>query len=256
MYSLDINFLNDREERQVEFKPQAARVDRGDQRPLFIGLAVAIATLAGLGGYWLILQSQIKELRAEEMRLAGELSELQSKLQAVANVQAQIDLIQAEIGAFVSVFNQIRPWSALLQDLRDTVPTRIQVETLTQIEGVVAEGQPEGALSAGGIEIRGQACAFDDVNDFLLVLQRSPLLEGETVQLVDARLQDEVLDPSEDGGCPGAPSNDPFNLVDYTVRSNITSKSASELLGTLESEGAVGLVSRLRVLEDTGVIQP
>ncbi|MCG8367580.1 MAG: PilN domain-containing protein, partial [Pseudanabaenales cyanobacterium] len=128
--------------------------------------------------------------------------------------------------------------------------------TLTQIEGVVAEGQPEGALSAGGIEIRGQACAFDDVNDFLLVLQRSPLLEGETVQLVDARLQDEVLDPSEDGGCPGAPSNDPFNLVDYTVRSDITSKSASELLGTLESEGAVGLVSRLRVLEDTGVIQP
>ena len=256
MYSLDINFLNDREERQVEFKPQAASVDRGDMRPLYIGLAVGIAALAGIGGYWLVLQNNIKQLRAEEAVLDTELSELQSKLQEVATVQAQIDLIQAEIGAFVAVFNQIRPWSALLQDMRDTVPRRIQVETLTQTEGVTAEGQPEAAASVGGIELRGKACSFDDVNDFLLVLQRSPLLEGDTVQLVDATLLDEILDPSEDGSCPGAPSTDPFNLVDYTVRANITSKSASELIGTLESEGAVGLVSRLRALEDTGVIQP
>ena len=123
MYSLDINFLNDREERQVEFRPQPTRVDRGDQTPLFIGLAVGVAALAGLGGYWLILQNDIRRLAAEEAELDAQLSELQSKLQEVAVVESQIRQIQDENNAFIAVFNQIRPWSALLQELRDTVPT-------------------------------------------------------------------------------------------------------------------------------------
>ena len=256
MYSLDINFLNDREERPVEFRPQAARVERGDQWPLFVGLAVAVAALAGVGGYWLILQNDIRRLQAEEAELATELSALQSKLQEVAVVQSQIDQIQAENNAFVAVFNQILPWSAMLQDMRNTIPTRVQIETLTQTPGVYPENQPESVTAAGGMEIKGKACTFDDVNDFILVMQRSSLLDSETVALVNSQLQQEQLDPMVTGSCPGSIGDSPFSLVEYTVRSNLTSKTASELIGTLESEGAVGLVTRLRALEDTGVIQP
>ncbi|NJO42588.1 MAG: hypothetical protein HC865_18720 [Cyanobacteria bacterium RU_5_0] len=60
MYSLDINFLNDRTERPSEAGlGRAARIQRESPRPIYFGIAVAIASLALVGGAWLFCKIRI-----------------------------------------------------------------------------------------------------------------------------------------------------------------------------------------------------
>jgi type IV pilus assembly protein PilN len=201
MYGLDINFLKDREIRPVE---QAAAVGSaaptGDRRPLYIGLFVGVAALAMVGGYWLLLQQQLRTLAAQESDLDAQITAIEGQIQEIENIRAQIALVDAENQAFANVFNQIRPWSAILQELRQRTPNGIQLGTVRQTAGVVPPDTPEGqAPGAGGIEILGTACDFDDINDFVLVLQRSPLLDSETVVIDNSSRQDEVQNPEEVG---------------------------------------------------------
>jgi len=254
MYSLDINFLNDREERPLDLPPQAQAGAPGERRPLYIGAVVGLAALALMGGYWAVLQHQIRQLEARDAELDREIAALQSQLQQISSIQAQVDLVQAENQAIVSQVDKIRPWSALLQDIRDRIPARVQITEMSQTAGQTPEGD-ESAPAAGGIEIVGQACSFDDVNDFVLVLQQSRLLDGNTVQLVDSQRQDQPL-PREDGTCPNAPAGSFTFLVDYTIQANMTGLPASQLVEELASQGTVGLVSRIRALRETGVLQP
>lgn len=256
MYSLDVNFLKDREIRPVA----AARGARpaapvGDRRPLLFGLVGALVILALLAGYWLVLKRQVAQLAERNAELDAELADIQRKLAELSGVQAQIDAIQAENGAFINVFNQIVPWSALLQDIRDRTPTRIQLESIEQTAGETPANEPDATPPiAGGIEITGIGCSFDDINDFALVLQGSPLLEANTVNITDATKQSELLDPNTEGTCPGTPAGQPEFLVDYTIQANITNTPSSELIEELERRGAVGLVARLRALRETGAL--
>jgi type IV pilus assembly protein PilN len=86
-------------------------------------------------------------------------------------------------------------------------------------------------------------------------LQRSPLLNPASVAIERAEQQAEILDPLVQGRCPGTPVDAPSYLVDYTLRANLTDTPASELIEELEQQGAVGLVTRLRALRDTGVLE-
>lgn len=256
MYSLDINFLNDREDRTVEVRQtqRAAVVPVGDRRPQLFGLAAGLAAVALMGGYWLVLRNQVSQLQARSAELDQEIAQVQSQLQELSSLQAQIDAVQAEIQAFVSIFDQILPWSALLQDLRNNTPGRVQIETLEQTAGDTLTDQ-SGAEPppAGGIELTGKACSFNDINDFMLLLQRSPLLDANSVQLLQSQRPDEPL-PPEEGSCPGTPPGTPVFLVDYTIRANLTPTPSTELVEELENRGTVGLVSRLRALRQTGVL--
>ncbi|MEB3338554.1 MAG: fimbrial protein, partial [Leptolyngbyaceae bacterium] len=70
MYSLDINFLNDREgQATVAAKPTRASVPMGEQVPLMIGLAVAIALPALAGGVWFFFQIRVTSLEAQQQEL-------------------------------------------------------------------------------------------------------------------------------------------------------------------------------------------
>ncbi|NJN03362.1 MAG: pilus assembly protein PilN [Leptolyngbyaceae cyanobacterium RM1_1_2] len=257
MYGIDVNFLNDREVRPAEVKARSVQATPvGDRRPLYVGLAVALVALTGVGGYWLALQQQIRQMQARESELDAQISELQSQVQEVNAIQSQIGIVEAENQAIVTLINKIVPWSSLLRELQNRIPERIQVESLSQTGGAPPPNEPEAAPPpAGGIEIQGQACSFDDVNDFVLLLQRSGLLDGETVQLTGANLQEDPL-PAEDGRCPGSPANQRESLVDYTVRANITSLPATDLIEEFNRNGTVGLVSRIDAIRETGVTEP
>jgi type IV pilus assembly protein PilN len=260
MYSLDINFLKDREPRVYDSKPKARGGGGGaapaDRRPLIYGLFGALIPLGLVGVYWLVSQGQLRQLQARRVTLDGELAQIQAQLTEIGGIQGQISAVQAENSAFVSVFNQIVPWSALLEDIRDRTPTRVQITTITQDGGNPSAIDPAVVPpTAGGVVIEGVACSFDDINDFALVLQRSPLLEASSVAITESEQQDELLDPLVDGRCPGTPPNVPSYLVDYTLRANITDTPAAELIDELERQGAVGLVARLRALRETGVIE-
>lgn len=261
MYGLDVNFLKDREIRPVELAPTQRRAaPSGSRLPLFLGLLVAVAALGLVGGYWFLLQEQIRRLEAREVDLDAEISEIQDRLQAIETVEAQIELVRQENQAFVNVFNQIRPWSAFLKELRDRTPPRIQITSVSQTAGTpvptsAVEGEEDPPPSTGGVGITGVACSFDDVNDFMLTLQRSPLLEASSVAIASAQVQGDLLDPEVDGVCPDSPVGRPEILVDFTLEGNFTDVPSADLLDILDRQGAVGLATRIRALRDSGVIE-
>ncbi len=258
MYGLDINFLNDREDRVFEAKPQRrSAAPAGDRRPLIFGLLAAVVPLALVGAFWVVTRGQVAQLQTRNAELDAELAELQSQLQEASGIQAQIDAIQAENNAFVAIFNEIVPWSAVLQDIRNRTPARVQITDLSQTGGSASAIEPEATTppQAGGIAVSGVACSYDDVNDFALVLQRSPLLQSASVTIESAQQQNELLDPETEGSCPGTPVGEPNFLVDYTINANLTDTPAAQLIDELERQGNVGLVTRLRALRETGVIE-
>ena len=122
MYSPDINFLKDREVRVYDTKAKG-RAGGGaapsDQRPLIYGLLGALVPIGLAGGFWLVSQGQAKQLQVRKATLETELTDIQTQLAAMGGLQGQIDAVKAENSAFAGVFNEIVPWSALLEDLRD-----------------------------------------------------------------------------------------------------------------------------------------
>ncbi len=261
MYSIDINFLNDREERP-EVASGAAPIVRqqstADRTPITIGLGVLIAALAGVGGYFGWLKYDESRMLKQQAELDSQLTELQAKLAQVDRIKAETEAARSESRALAGVFTKIRPWSAIVKDIQNRIPTRTQLTQVSQTGGEAVpleDGGEPVTPEAGGISIDGTACSFDDVNDFVLTLKNSPFLESETVKLTTSNLGAEVL-----GRCPGeAQRDEPTELVNYTIAGNIKSVSTEQfdrLLAELENQQAsVGLSSRLKALLETGVLQ-
>lgn len=264
MHSLDINFLNDRAERPAVASRGAARSPGGggDNKPLIIGAIAGLIPVAGVLGFWFLTQNQVKNLRAQDQQLEQELQVLNQQLAEVGQKRQQIDAVNQENQAMGNVLKIIRPWSAVLFDIQQRTPPRIQIEAVTQTEGV-ADKLPtgeEGELPLlGGVEIAGFACTFDDVNDFILVLQRSQFFERNDVELVTANLID---DDAELGRCPGDPENtQQIKLIEYEIRANLVDipenpEEFQALVNVLEQNNAIGLLARIRALQNIGVIEP
>ncbi|PZO35847.1 MAG: pilus assembly protein PilN [Shackletoniella antarctica] len=258
MYSLDINFLKDREVRVFDPKPRARGGPAvvGDRRPLFFGLAAALVPLALVGGYWAVTRNQVNQLQGRSSALDGELAQLSSQLAEISTIQQQIDAVRAENNAFVSIFDEIVPWSALLQDIRSRTPARVQIVSLAQTTTTAEAADPSVApTESDALSLNGVACSYDEINDFALVLQRSPLLQSDTVAISQAQQQPTLLDPQTQGRCPGTAVGDPDFLIDYTIGASITDTPSSQLIDELERQGTVGLVSRLQALREKGVIE-
>lgn len=277
MYSLDINFLNDRTERAAEAGlARSRRRVSDDPRPYYIGAAIGIALPALVFGFWVYLQNQNRNLEQRQAELSSQLTALQAQLGEVDTINAQIQQIESENQALASVFDYIKPWSAILQDVRSRVPNGVQVATIEQIETEEtaaptpapspspspAEGEAAAPPPAAPepppprIAVSGVARSFNDVNDFVLTLQRSPFLKGEEVKLVTSQLIDnptEVAFANENG------SRDLEvklpQVVQYRIEGNLTNLPASELLQDLERTLSVGLASRIQALRDRGVLQ-
>ena len=253
MYSLDVNFLKDRpggpgQGNQGETKKKAA-IPAGGMTPIYIGVAVALIFPALLGLGLLYVQSQNASIDEEIAKLEGEKAKLESKLGNIKQKEAEIAAIKTETQALVSVFDQIRPWSAMLQVLRDRIPARVQIDNVKQI---APESSGDGPTNlAGGIEITGSARSFNDVNDFLLSLKQSPFFKASEGKIVTAELIDGPLPDN----IPDGVIYEPPKIVKYTIVSQLSDVPASELMRELEQRGAVGLVNRIRSLQRTGVFQ-
>ncbi len=270
MYSLDINFLRDRKPQKSTSSGPRPAINRGDLKPLYIGLAVAVCLPALVAGGWMILQWQNNQLQQNITQLDQENKDLDAKIGNINQVRTEIASVKAQTQSLVSVFDQIRPWSAILQDLRDRIPPTVKIETIRQTPPEAPpQGQPPPANSpkgspgvaptqslpnpAGGLEITGMARSFGDVNDFLLSLQQSSLFNAKDTKIITAELVNAPVPPGI------TPNKDlaakPLEVVKYTIKTSLSSVPASELIRELEQKGTVGLVARIRSLQDTGVIQ-
>lgn len=280
MYSLDINFLHDRPEYRPDTttrtKTRATTID--ERRPLVLGAIAGIALPALALGALLFLQNQNARLEQEDARLTGELSALEAKKKEVANINQQIQQTRDETKALASVFNQIKPWSAMMQDIRDRIPAGVQIVQVKQVPpqpGAAPSPSPSPSpqpgvtpppappLPLGNIEISGIANSFNDVNDFLLVLQKSNFLKAENTRLVTSELQTNPtrLEPlrfrNETGGTTVRGEDLPKlpEQVSFKIQTALSDVPASELLRELDRKGAAGLVTRIEELQRRGVIQ-
>ncbi|MBD1912789.1 MULTISPECIES: PilN domain-containing protein [unclassified Leptolyngbya] len=279
MYSLDINFLNDREERAADVAGPRVREVSDSPRPLYLGALVGLLLPALAGGLWFFLQAQRSSLQAELDALNAELVNVQAALQEVQTIQGQVQQIDAENQALATVFDQIQPWSALLQDVRTRTPGGVQVSNIiqTQPEPTAApppapapaadpnnpEASPSPAAPApvpelppARLQIQGIARSFDDVNDFVLLLKQSPFLTSGTVRLVSSTLQPYPAQVQFPEGVQPTVEVELPDVVNFQIEAELTNRPASELLQNMRSALAVGLPARIDALRDLGVIQP
>lgn len=247
MYSLDINFLSDREERPAGLEASPVAVGGPvNWAPAVVGLVIGAVPLALVLGGWLFLQNQNSQLQNRVAELDSQLAEQQAAEQQLAEANARAQQAEDDARALVTVFDEIKPWSAMMQNFRDTVPNGVQITSVQQTSsGSTTE---EG----GEISIGGFANSFDDVNDFVLVLSRSPFLDAEGTRLEGATLRDSPINFELPEGAPTGFEVRVPQVVEYTIVAKLTDLPASELIPELESTLAVGLTSRIQALQDRG----
>jgi type IV pilus assembly protein PilN len=264
MYSLDINFLKDRPEYQNQsltgIKTSATPIQLGNLTPVYIGLGVGLVLPALVFVGLSILQGKTVELTQDIGKLEEEGKTLDGRIANIKKLKAEADSISTQNKALVTVFDQIRPWSAMLQDLRDRIPNKVQIETIRQVAGQLPGKAPVTAVPptnpAGFLEISGYAMSYGFVNDFALSLGQSQFLNPletkiMTTELIDAPAITGFIPP------PTKTTNvtiKPLQVVKYTIKTGLSSVPASDLIPELEKKGTVGLVDRLRNIKKVGVI--
>jgi len=267
MYTVDINLLKERPGYSQAAAPASGPfglpLDLADRNPLLLGAAFAGGMVGLVLALVLVLTLFNQRLSAREQELDGELAAIAPALSNVEGLQGQTQQLKAETLALATIFNQVKPWAAMLQDLRDRTPAGLQI---TKVEQTAAAPAPSPAPSpaaspgpapspaaspgaapapsppTGDLTISGNALSFGTINDFVLALQRSPFLKGDVTQLVQAQLQegDQTIVP----------------LAEFQIQSGVTDVPASELLQELSRKGATGLVTRIRILKEQGALQP
>ncbi len=282
MYSLDINFLNDR----PDYKPVERTFISGgrktgapvDRKPILIGVLAALAVNAAWAGAWLIFNGRNNQLQKELDALQAQLDAKTSEVQALDQIYAEAKQANEEADALAGVFNEIKPWSALSQEMAELM--QIAGVKVTLIEQT--EPKPSAAASSSKsksskskskddkktasappsretakLEIEGWASSWAELNDFILLLNQSAFFDPQKTKLVSASLTDNPTkledSKSETGSSQNAPELQP--VVEYTIETNLSSANASELLPELKSNGATGLVNRIETLQRKGVIQ-
>ncbi|MCT7956568.1 PilN domain-containing protein [Laspinema palackyanum] len=267
MYSLEINFLNDR----ADYKPPVVKkapgaTSRQQTTMLIGGMAAGISAIAVVMGGWFVVNNQNTELKGQLANLESQSGSLGAQVQEVEAINAEIQQLNTQITFFANIFNtSVKPMSALLQELRDRLPPGVQVANLNH---TIEQTPPEEIQASSPwtkvkqkIQIRGYAKTFDDVNDFVLTLKRSPFFNESQTQLIDATLVDNPVavecDPSFQGQQVTCPPTD-FQLpkvVEYNINATVSNVLASEILADLQRTRAEGLTTRINSLEQQGVIQ-
>jgi type IV pilus assembly protein PilN len=280
MYSLDVNFLKDRPEYSGQRESvKSAPAPVGSMTPLYIGVAVGLLPLLCVGGFWFFLNQQNAQLQQDIEQLNNKLGSLKQAEQQIKQLTDETNKVRSETNALAGVFTQMKPWSAMLQDIRERTPPNVTIESIEQKQVALtpaanaapppapANNAKPGSPAANQapptktqLVIEGAARTFDDVNYFLLTLQRSPFLNQEDTQLVAAKLEDNPSKLQENR--PQAPNQSGATItyqlpkfVGYKIQTTLNGESSQKLIRDLDRKGAVGVVSRIRTLQEKGVFQ-
>ncbi|HEY9811263.1 MAG TPA: PilN domain-containing protein [Halomicronema sp.] len=301
MYSLDINFLNDRAP-LGDPKTKRKGIVVADKSALIAGGAVGALLPLLVAGFaaWVHFNNQNLTQKLTELEQKGAV--LSSKKQEVDTIKAQTQQIEIETQALGKVFNTtIKPVAAVLQDIRDRVPDNLQISKIEQSitfdtaaaaapaaapapapapppapgagappaapPAPVAPPTPRWEMFSQKIKIQGTAKSFEQVNDFLLTLKNSPFFNSKQVNIVSADLKDNnlkdkvVLPPNKNKQAaandlqpPTPPQIELPKIVEYTIEAEVSNVPAVEVVRELDRKGAVGLATRIEILQNKGIL--
>ncbi|WP_448379546.1 PilN domain-containing protein [Gloeomargarita sp.] len=228
MYAIEINFLRDRAPQGQTYVEEEA-----SPLPLVLGIAVGVIALVGAGGFWGFTLMQEQNLQQEKVRGEARLNPLRQQLAELDRLRERLAQIRKETKELANVVERVTPWSAVVQDLGNRTLAGIQLRKVEQ--------------SGSNLKITGQANEFSTVNEFLLVLARSPFFKGTPPN-------EPRLVSSQRAATRGGEDTQP--LVQYEVQVALaTDKKLSENLANLKRTGAVGLETRIEILRELGILQ-
>jgi type IV pilus assembly protein PilN len=294
MYSLDINFLNDRPDyKPVTVTKSSAKKSSGgakDQLPIFGAVLFALGINAAVMGAWWWATNENNKLAQQQATIDQELATLNTQANVIKAINAETDQVTAEYKALAGVFDQIKPWSAMLQDLSARTPAGVQIGKIEQIDPspspVAAAPPPPAATPAASpspgaspspasptpaaapspvvpqqaakVQISGIASTFAQVNDFMLLVQRSPFFLNTDTKLVAATLKNNPAQLQVRNQNAVAATELPKlrPVVEYKIETTLSPTGASELLPELRSKQADGLAIRIETLQEKGVLEP
>lgn len=247
MYNLDINFLRDRTpESSVDLSSGFVKKEPtvADKIPIVAGLIVAVVAPAITFGYLRSVKAQATQIKAEVQQIEAEIADLGNQNKKIEEVNTEIQQVEQETAALVGVFEKIKPWAAILQEVSDRTPPGVLVESLQQ----------SGSGDTTGIDIAGIARSFEDVNDFVLFLARSPFFDGQQIKLNGASVADfsVEIENQDDIGLPENASLEIPEGVKYTISAQLNNVPSSQLIKQIADKGSTGLVTRLKTLERKG----
>ncbi|MDJ0899411.1 MAG: PilN domain-containing protein [Xenococcus sp. MO_188.B8] len=247
MFSLDINFLKDRgldtavaTETKVERKSSSI----ADKIPIVAGAILALVLPGMVFSYSRTFEGKQAKLKQEIQDIEAAIKKSQGQEKSLENLGADLKQARSETQALIGVFEKIRPWSAILREVGDRTPPGTKIDSLEQ-NGIGANLK---------LKIGGTARSYSDVNDFVLFLQRSPFFDPNkivlgTVNSVTWKLELENEDELPENMILTIPDG-----VKYTIEAQLANKPNSKLIRELNNKGALGLLTRLKTLENKGVI--
>lgn len=247
MYPLDINFLKDRGfDDAVETESEAPKKPApiAEKIPIVVGGIIAIALPLLSFNHARSFEAKQAEAESKIVEVEAEIAKRQGENQSLEQMQTQVQAAKTETQALVQVFDKIRPWSAILQEVSDRTPPGVQVDSLSQ----------SGSGNSIRLQISGSARSFDDVNDFVLFLQRSPFFDRNGIILGNVNTGDLSIDIANQEEIP---DNVSFTLpqgVNYDITAQLNNLPPSQLIEELQEKGSIGVLTRLKTLEQKGAI--
>jgi type IV pilus assembly protein PilN len=247
MYSLDINFLKDRGlEVRAETITQATQSQPSiaDKIPIVAGAIVALILPALSFGYLKTIKAQTVSIEEEVKQIESEIASLGDQNKKIEEINKEVEQLNQENTALVGVFENIRPWTAILQEVSDRTPPGVQVSSINQ-----------GGTGTGiGLNLSGVARSYSDVNDFMLFLGRSPFFDGKNIQLNTAKTGSLTVELENEDDLPEKAKLVLPEGIQYSIFAQLNNVPTSKLIEELNKRGSIGLVTRLKTLEQKGAI--
>ena len=246
MYNLDINFLRDRNlEKSTDIDSgfvQKKEPTIADKIPIALGTLVFLLAPAIAFGYLKNVNAKTATVKQEIQQIEAEIADLGNQNKKVEAVNQEIQKVEQETTALVGVFEKIKPWAAIMQEVSDRTPPGVLVESLQQ----------SGSANSMGINIAGVARSYEDVNDFVLFLQRSPFFDRKQIKLNGASLSEFSVEVENEDDLPENASLLIPEGIKYTISAQLNNVPSSQLQDEIEKKGSIGLVTILKTLERKG----
>lgn len=195
-------------------------------------------------GYLQSVNAKTATIEAEIKQIESEIADLGNQNKKLDAVNQEIEAIETETTAFIQVFENIKSWAAIMQEVSDRTPPGVQVDSIQQ----------GGEAGATNISIAGVARSYNDINDFVLFLQRSPFFDGKQIKLNGASLAEFPIEIENKDDLPDKASLELPSGIKYTISAQLNNVPSSQLIKEISEKGSVGLVTRLKTLESKGVI--